>query len=82
MTRFNLTDGQRKVWEAGSEIQRNRSPRDLPPSHSELAEKAGVTRQTVATALEHMEALGIVETQPGQRRSVWFNKLAPKKKSE
>lgn len=75
-----LTGVEKKVWQAASEIQRNR-PRGAPaPSFLEIAELAGVSKTTVSGVMRVLESRGIVERY-GTRRACYLAKLAPKPKA-
>lgn len=64
-----LTEGQRKVWVAAYELQQKPGPR---PSYAEIAEKAGVTKTTVHTAIARLVALGYAQEDPNRRRSLFI----------
>lgn len=67
-----LTEGQRKVWVAAYDLQRDASPRGPSASYAEIAEKAGVTKETVRTAIARLVALGYATEDPNRRRSLFI----------
>lgn len=76
-----LTETQKKVWEAASELQRSRATGTPSPSYDDLAAKAGVAKATVSAAIAVLESRGIIRRDPKVRRSIWVEKLFPIRRS-